>query len=50
MKAPLSKVIDAMRKVEEGDLNSRVDITSRDESARVVQTFNFSMKILLKHF
>ena len=40
VRAPLSRVIGAMKEVEEGNLDVRVHLASRDELGRVAQTFN----------
>ncbi len=47
VRAPLSRVIGAMRRVEEGDLDARVNLPSGDELGRVARIFN-SMVARLK--
>ena len=37
---PITKLIGAMRKVEEGDLNTRVNLESRDEIGRLARSLN----------
>jgi len=49
VRAPLSKVMGAMRRVEEGDLDTRVYLTSRDELGKVAQTFNSMVEALKKN-
>ncbi|MEW6375271.1 MAG: ATP-binding protein [Thermodesulfobacteriota bacterium] len=46
IQSPLSKVVGAMRKVEEGDLDVRVNLSSRDELAKVARTFNSMVETL----
>ena len=48
VRAPLSKVIGAMKKVESGDLEARVNILSRDELGQVARTFNSMVEMLWK--
>ncbi len=49
VQAPLSKVIGAMKKVEEGDLDARAPLTSRDELGRVARTFNSMVERLKRN-
>ncbi len=46
IRAPLSKVTNAMKRVEGGDLDTRVQLTSQDELGRVAQTFNSMVETL----
>lgn len=46
VRKPLSKVISAMKKVEQGNLDARVCLTSGDELGRVAQTFNSMVETL----
>jgi HAMP domain-containing protein len=48
VREPLSKVVVAMRKVDSGDLDARVNITSEDELGKVAQTFNSMVETLSK--
>ncbi len=49
VRAPLSKVMGAMKRVEEGDLEARVRLTSGDELGRVAQTFNSMVETIQKN-
>ncbi len=49
IRAPLSKVTNAMKRVEEGDLEARVHLTSQDELGRVAQTFNSMVETIQKN-
>ncbi len=49
VRAPLSKVTNAMKRVEEGNLDARVNLISRDELGRVAQTFNSMVESLRKN-
>jgi len=49
VRAPLSKVINAMEGVEKGNLNVRVDLASRDELGKVARTFNSMVENLRKN-
>ncbi len=49
VRAPLSRVISAMKKVEEGNLDARVNLISRDELGRVARTFNSMVETLRKN-
>lgn len=46
---PLSKVVDGMKKVEGGNLDARVYLTSRDELESVARTFNSMVETLKKN-
>ncbi len=48
VRTPLSKVVGAMKRVESGDLDVRVNITSQDELGKVAQTFNSMIETLSK--
>ena len=48
IQSPLSKVVGAMKRVESGDLDARVNITSRDELGKVSRTFNSMVETLSK--
>jgi signal transduction histidine kinase len=48
IRVPLSKVMGGMRRVEEGHLDARVNLTSRDELGKVAQTFNTMVEALTK--
>lgn len=48
VRSPLAKVVSAMERVEEGHLDARVNITSRDELGKVAQTFNTMAETLLR--
>jgi signal transduction histidine kinase len=49
VRAPLSRVIGAMKRVEEGDLDVSVHLTSQDELGRVAQSFNSMVETLRKN-
>ena len=49
VRAPLAKVIDAMKRVEEGNLDTKVYLPSRDELGRVARTFNSMVEGLKKN-
>ncbi|MEW6375027.1 MAG: HAMP domain-containing protein [Thermodesulfobacteriota bacterium] len=49
VRAPLSRVVRAMRSVEEGDLDVRVHLSSRDELGRGTRTFNSMVETLRKN-
>ncbi len=38
---PIYKIVDAMKRVEQGDLNQHVDVTTRDEMQMLASSFNF---------
>lgn len=49
VRTPLSKVTNAMKKVESGDLDARIQFVSRDELGKVAQTFNSMVGTLKKN-
>ena len=49
VRTPLLKVTNAMKKVESGDLDARIQFISRDELGRVAQTFNLMVGTLKKN-